>query len=138
MKIASIKRYTLVFLLALSQMLIAQKNKTSVKNYPNTFNIENKELDALFKTKLNQTFRSTQNMYLNGAVVLLNSSYKENKQLKLKLKYFKNAELFIQINGKDSKIIYILSSDDSIYYNSKIEQDKVIMTQCKKDDILSE
>lgn len=138
MKFTFLKRYTLLLFVVISQILVAQKNKSTGTSYPNSFNIENKEIDALFKTKLNQTFKSTQNMYLNGAVVLLNSSYKDNKQLKLKLKYFKNAELFIQINGKDSQIIYILSSDDSVFYNSKIEKDKVVLTQCKKDDILSE
>lgn len=138
MKFTFLKRFTFIILLTISQVLVAQKNKTNSTNYPSSFSIENKDIDALFKTNLNQTVKSAQNKYLNGSVVLLNSSYKENKQLKLKLKYFKNAELFIQINGKDSKIIYILSSDDSIFYNSRIEKDKVIMTQCKKDDILSE
>lgn len=123
----------------MSQLFFAQKNKSDkATKYPTSFTIELKELDQLFSSKANKTFRSRSNVYLNKSVVLINSSYKENKQLKLKLSFFKNAELYVQINGNDSKIIYILSSDDSVFYNSKIENNQIVLTQCKKDDILTD
>lgn len=128
-----------IFLLGFHQSNFSQKNKSvRIDQVPKSFTIENSELEKLFSLKLNQTVSSKTNKYLNNAIVLLNSSYKDNKQLKLKLNYIKNAELFVQINGKDSKVIYILSSDDSVFYNSTYDQTKVTLTQCKKDDILSE
>lgn len=133
------KYVTLTFFVCMSQLFFAQKNKSDkATKYPTSFTIELKELDQLFSSKANKTFRSRSNVYLNKSVVLINSSYKENKQLKLKLSFFKNAELYVQINGNDSKIIYILSSDDSVFYNSKIENNQIVLTQCKKDDILTD
>lgn len=133
------KYVTLTFFVCMSQLFFAQKNKSDkATKYPTSFTIELKELDQLFASKANKTFRSRSNVYLNKSVVLINSSYKENKQLKLKLSFFKNAELYVQINGNDSKIIYILSSDDSVFYNSKIENNQIVLTQCKKDDILTD
>lgn len=133
------KYVALTFFVCMSQLFFAQKNKSDKTiKYPASFTIELKELDQLFASKANKTYRSRSNVYLNKSVVLINSSYKENKQLKLKLSYFKNAELYVQINGKDSKIIYILSSDDSVFYNSKIENNQIVLTQCKKDDILTD
>lgn len=131
--------FLLIFLMGLSFTVFSQKNKsTKTANAPQSFTIENSEVDKLFSYKVNQVVKSKTSQYLNKSIILLNSSYKENKQLKLKLAYFKNAELFVQINGKDSKIMYILSSDDSVFYNSSIDGSKITFRQCKKDDILSE
>ncbi len=139
MRHSIIKYLTVLIFMILSPILLAQnKAKTNGPNYPKTFTIDAKELDQLFSSKENDVVRFKTNTYLNNSKVILNSSFKENKQLKLKLNYFKNAELYVQINGKDSKIIYILSSDDSIFYNSTIDQGKITFTQCKKDDIVSE
>ena len=139
MKNVLLKFLMLFAFLGSNHYVLAQKDlSVSSPKYPTSFIINNSELDALFKLKKGASFKSKQNIYLNGAQVILNSAYKENKQLKLKLSYFKNAEMFVQINGKDSKIIYILTSDDSVFYNSKVEGDKIILTQCHKDDILSE
>ena len=129
----------LIFLMSLNLSVFSQISKSKASTQiPASFSIENSELEKLFATKVNTSVTIKTNKYLNKSIVTLNSSYKENKQLKLKLSYFKNAELFVQINGKDSKIIYILSSDNSVFYNSKIEDSKITLTQCSKDDILSE
>lgn len=139
MKKVQFKFFVIIaFLFSVIQLKAQNSFSAASPKYPTSFLISNNELDAIFKLKKGATFKSKQNIYLNGTIVLLNSSYKENKQLKLKLNYFKNSELFVQINGKDSKIVYILSSDDSVFYNSKIEGDKIVLTQCHKDDILSE
>jgi len=128
-----------IFLIGLSDFSFSQTNKSKgTTQVPASFSIENSELEKLFSTKVNTAVNIKTNKYLNKSIVTLNSSYKENKQLKLKLNYFKNAELFVQINGKDSKIIYILSSDNSVFYNSKITDSQITLTQCSKDDILSE
>lgn len=139
MKQFLLKHFVVLIFISLGPVLFAQnKTKTSTKKYPSTFTITSVELDQLFTNKTNSTIHMKSNMYLNNSTVILNSSYKDNKQLKLKLSYFKNAELFVQINGKDSKIIYILSSDNSVFYNSVIDKTQITLTQCKKDDILSD
>lgn len=114
----------------------AQTSKSS--KYPKSFVLSYKTLDHLFTYKVNTTTRKTDNKYVDGAMVQLNSSYLENKQLKLKLNYFKNAEMFVQINGKDSKILYILTSDNSVFYSAKETNKGFVFTQCQKDDIFSE
>jgi len=139
MKQSIFKHFVVLIFMSLGPFLFAQNNtKTAAKKYPSSFTITHAELDQLFTNKTKSVVRMRSNIYLNNSTVVLNSSYKDNKQLKLKLSYFKNAELFVQINGKDSKIIYILSSDNSIFYNSVIDQKQITLTQCKKDDILSE
>ncbi len=121
-----------------SNSFFAQAVKTKSSKNPTSFIIDKASLDKLFACRVNEITKSKTNKYINGSTVLINSSYLENKQLKLKLSYFKNAELFVQINGKDSKILYIVSSDNSIFYNSKSTDKGFILTQCLKDDILSE
>ncbi len=116
---------------------VAQTAKTKSK-YPTSFSIDKTSVDQLFALKANDLVKDKINRYINGSKVLLSSSYKENKQLKLKLSYFKNAELLVQINGKDSKIVYITSSDNSVFYNAKETEKGFTMTLCQKDDIVSE
>jgi hypothetical protein len=116
----------------------AQTTKPVSSKHPTSFTIDKPSLDKLFACTVNAIVKDKNNKFINGSTVLINSSYKENKQLKLKLSYFKNAELFVQINGKDSKILYILSSDNSVFYNSKETDKGFTMTLCQKDDIVSE
>ncbi|MBK6521873.1 MAG: hypothetical protein KBG47_10135 [Bacteroidia bacterium] len=128
----------LFVLVAFTNSFFAQAVKSKSSKYPTSFTIDKASFDKLFTYKVSEVAKSKTNKYINGSTVLLNSAFMENKQLKLKLSYFKNAELFVQINGKDSKIIYIMSSDNSIFYNSKTTDKGFILTQCQKDDILSE
>lgn len=126
----------LFVLVAFTNSYFAQASKTS--KYPTSFTIDKASFNKLFTYKVNEAVKIKSNKYINGSIVLLNSSHIENKQLKLKLNYFKNAELYVQINGKDSKILYIMSNDNSIFYNSKPTNKGFTLTQCQKDDILSE
>ena len=108
MKNVLLKFLMLFAFLGSNHYVLAQKDlSVSSPKYPTSFIINNSELDALLKLKKGASFKSKQNIYLNGAQIILNSAYKENKQLKLKLSYFKNAEMFVQINGKDSKISFL-------------------------------
>ncbi len=126
----------LVLFTFLANISFAQVSKTS--KYPKSFTLDKKTLDYLFTYKVNMTTRKSQNKYVDGSIVLLNSTYMENKQLKLKLGYFKNAEMHVQINGKDSKILYILTSDNSVFYSAKETAKGFVFTQCQKDHIFSE
>lgn len=127
-----------MFAFASVQLGSAQTSKAGSTKHPTSFTIDKTSLDQLFTYKVNEITKDKSNKFISGSKVLINSSYKENKQLKLKLSYFKNAELFVQINGKDSKIIHILSSDNSVFYNGKETEKGFTMTLCKKDDIVSE
>lgn len=129
--------FAFVVLFAGTHSSFAQTGKTKSKN-PTSFTIDKTSLDKLFALKTNDIVKDKNNKYLNGSKVLINSSYKDNKQLKLKLSYLKNAELLVQINGKDSKIIYVSSSDNSVFYNAKETDKGFTMTLCQKDDIVSE
>ena len=61
------------------------------------------------------------------------------KFLKLKLSYFKNAYLLIQVSGKDSKQIFLMTDDKSVFYTGRLDQkNNVLMKQCDEDDIVSE
>jgi hypothetical protein len=125
-------------LIGLNTTTFAQASKTKSSKYPTSFKIDKASLDQLFTYKVNEVYNNRSNKYLKGSTVLINASYLENRQLKLKLSYFKNAELYVQINGKDSQILYIMSSDNSVFYNSKTTDKGYTLTQCQKDDILSE
>jgi hypothetical protein len=127
----------LLILLSLTANTAFAQNGKNAK-YPTSFTMDKATLDQLFTYKVNAVAKSKTNKYVNGSTVLINSSYLENKQMKLKLNYFKNAELYVQINGKDSKILYILSSDNSVFYSAKETDKGFTFTQCQKDDILSE
>lgn len=132
-------RFWAAFVLFTCSFVSYSQNKSQniQKSYPASFTISSSELNKLFTVKETKKV-SIKNKYLNGSIVLINNAVGDNKQLKLQLKYFSNAHLIVQINGKDSKILYIASSDDSIFYNSKIDKENIIMTKCSKDDIVSE
>lgn len=58
--------------------------------------------------------------------------------LRIKLDYFKNAFLMIQVNGEYSTQVFILSEDKSVFYKGTIGEKAVVMTKCSEDDIVSE
>ncbi len=136
MKSVIVSRLALVLVLLFSNFTHAQTNRNS-KKYPASFEITNSMFDKLFTLKQGSKV-SGRNKCLKGSVVETNSSAGDNKQLKLKLSYFMNASMIIQVNGKDTKQIFILSSDDSVFYKGIFKEQKIIMTKCEKDDILSE
>ena len=75
---------------------------------------------------------------MNNSIISLNTKVGDNTQLKVKLSYFKNAHLIIQINGKDSRQIFIVSDDNSVFYSGDFKENKIIMIQCQKDDLFVE
>jgi hypothetical protein len=114
------------------------KQVKNIKNHPTTFLITKAEFDDLFAGKINEPVRSSSNKYLNKSVLLMNTLNGDMKFLKLKLDYFKNAFLMVQVNGEYSTQIFILSEDKSVFYKGRIEKDNVLMTKCNEDDIVSE
>lgn len=115
------------------------KKKESAVNrdYPATFTISKTEFDRLFSLKPEELVASD-NAYIKGSQVMMNTLNGDMKFLKLKLSHFKNAFLMVQVNGIYSTQIFILSQDKSVFYKGKIDKEMVIMTKCNEDDIVSE
>jgi hypothetical protein len=116
----------------------AKQNRKTDLRYPKTFNISKSEFDGLFNMKTGEKVRSADNVYLNKATLLMNSRNGDIRFLRLKLNYFRNAYLIIQVNGEYSTQIFILSDDKSVFYKGAINGDIVVMTKCSEDDIVSE
>lgn len=114
-----------------------QKEIQAINSNPEKFVIEEKEFERLLSSSKNSTFK-TKNVYLNNSIISLNTKVGDNTQLKVKLSYFKNAHLIIQINGKDSRQIFIVSDDNSVFYSGDFKENKIIMIQCQKDDLFVE
>jgi len=112
--------------------------KSKAKKHPETFIITKSDFDKLFSYKLNSVVKMKSNPYLNGSKVLLNSTTGDNKQLKLKLNYFPKSVLIVQVNGKDSQQLFVMSEDNSVFYRNITEDDKYKMVKCEKDEIISE
>lgn len=136
------KTIIITFFCFFSQYLISQsKNEISFsENYPPSFSISETELFALFNYAINDKINSTSNIYLNKSIVNYKYISAEVKQLKIKLAYFKDSELIIQLNADSSKQIFVLSRNDLINYknSSYRPSDTIRMIKCKKDEILTE
>lgn len=127
---------TFININAQNSKLDLSKNKQ--KKYPSNFSITKNEFDVLFLYKENDKIRIKTNLFIDKSTLLKNSHNGDMNFLKIKLNYFKNAFLLIQVNGKFSTQIFILSDDKSIFYKGKIETDKVTMTECLEDEIISQ
>jgi hypothetical protein len=111
--------------------------KKVTSQYPKNFTISKADFDSLFNLEKDQAVNSS-NVYLAKSVMLMNSRNGDIRFLRLKLRYFKNAFLMIQVNGEYSTQIFILSDDKSVFYKGAITANGVVMTRCSEDDIVSE
>ena len=114
--------------------IISFSGFAQTKKQTETFEISIAEFNKILDAKPGTKYKSKNNV-LNKATVTLNNTVIENQQVKLKLSFFKNSHLIIQVNGKDSKLIFILSDDDSVFYNGTFMENKIIMKKCQKDDL---
>ena len=124
--------FTVSFCNANAQKTIAKKQ------LPDSFSISKQDFDKLFSYKVNAVVKNNSNSHLNKAVVLLNTKYGSNKQLKLKLKSIDKSYLVVQINGDDSTLLFIISDDKSVFYKSRQSANKFEMIKCTEDEIVSE
>ena len=129
----------LAFFIAVT--LQAQTTKTSnpsdSKN-PETFTITKTDFNNLFTKQVNEKVTASKNKYLDNSSVLMNTLNGDMKFMKIKLGYFKNSFLMIQVNGVYSTQIFILSDDKSVFYKGSISNGLVTMTKCDEDEIVSE
>lgn len=122
------------------QSQTAKKNTTKdkVDEYPKSFSILKNEFNSLFTYKANEVIVEKQNKYLNNSILLMNTKNGDMKFLKIKLNYFKNSFLLVQVNGEFSTQIFVMSDDKSVFYKGKIESEKILLTKCTEDEIVSE
>ncbi len=137
---------TLACLLWLSLLTAANIHAQNAKskspqdpaNYPKSFSIAKNELDHMFTLKAGEKISAKNNRYINGAVVKMNTINGDMKFLKLKLKYFNNAELMVQVNRTVSTQLVLASDDHSVFYKGHLEKNKALMNKCLQDDIVNE
>lgn len=141
MKLNFIKLFLIVLLLTPGFNALAQNSKTSSvskKQYPELFTISKSDFDNLFAKKEKAVLKTKDNKYLDKSVVLKNVLNGDMKFLRLKLNYFTNAFLSVQVNGTASTQVFLLSTDKSVSYKGKMDNGSVIMTKCEEDEIVSE
>lgn len=121
--------------------LNAQSKKTLSKKtsrYPENFSISKSDFDKLFTLSKNQLLNFSNNKYIDKSVLELNTQNGDMQLLRIKLNYFPKAVLMVLVNGVYSTQVYITSSDKSLSYKGKIEQEQVLLTKCNRDEIVSE
>jgi hypothetical protein len=143
MKLRTVKFLSTVFFLLFSFSFLAQNSKKNssqpaAKKYPNTFVIKKNAFDKLFLYKINEVIVDKSNTYLNQSTLLMNTKNGDMKFLKIKLNYFKNAFLLVQVNGEFSTQVFIMSDDKSVFYKGKVDKGSVSLTKCTEDEIVSE
>jgi hypothetical protein len=142
----TIKFLTPLVLLCLflsSSPVAGQKAKSSKAQktenvYPANFTISKADFDRLFMYKPNEVINTSDNVYINQSTLAMNTLNGDTRFLKIKLKYFKNAWLLIQVNGEYSTQIFILSDDKSVFYKGSLNENNVSMVKCDEDEIVSE
>lgn len=143
MKLNFTKLILALFFISAQLLLNAQKSgpasSTRVqKKYPATFAISKTDFENLFSKKIKETLSLKSNKYLDKSSILMNTLNGDTKFMKIKLNYFQNAYLMIQVNGEYSTQIFILSDDKSVFYKGSVESGEVVMKKCNEDDIVSE
>lgn len=115
------------------------KSKTvQSKTYPATFTVDKILFDNLFTYKNNEVIPEKTNKFLKGSVLLMNTLNGDMRFLKLKLDYFKNGFMLVQVNGIYSTQVFIMTDDKSVFYKGKFEKGNLIMSKCSEDEIVSE
>jgi len=106
--------------------------------HPKSFTISKTVFDQLFFLKTGDQLLNKTNKYLQGASLLMNTTNGDMKFLRLKLRYFENAFLMIQVNGTASTQAFIQSEDKSVFYKGRFDGETLVMDKCQENEILSE
>jgi len=134
-------KITLLFLSILFFSVSPAQNlkRTDLQKHPVSFTISKTTFDRLFSFKEDALIDEKTNKYLDQSLLVLNTLNGDMKFLKLKLKYFDNAFLVIQVNGAFTTQIFIMSDDKSVFYKGSFgNNNNIVMTKCYEDDIVSE
>jgi hypothetical protein len=136
-------KYFILFFFALNFLnTTAQQhsNRISANSnpHPKSFTISKTVFDQLFFLKTGDQLLNKTNKYLQGASLLMNTTNGDMKFLRLKLRYFENAFLMIQVNGTASTQVFIQSEDKSVFYKGRFDKETLVMDKCQENEILSE
>jgi hypothetical protein len=136
-------KYFILFFFALNFLnTAAQRHSNQVRansnRYPKSFVITKTVFDQLFFLKTGDQLLNKTNKYLQGASLLMNTTNGDMKFLRLKLRYFENAFLMIQVNGTASTQAFIQSDDKSVFYKGRFDKETLVMDKCQENEILSE
>lgn len=114
----------------------AQKN--TKKEVPETFLISKNDINTLLSHKAEDVINNSKNPYINKAQVQMISASGDMTSMRLKMDYFANAYLFVQVNGTSSTQVFVMSDDKSVFYKSEEKDGNFVMTKCAEDEIISE
>lgn len=134
-----IKKTALLIVAALFSINLAAQNIPGNKTgYPEQFKISVAELKQWLNYESRQKILSENNPYVHQSLLELNTRTGDMQLLRIRLAYFKNSLLMIQVNGEYSTQVFITSSDKSVFYKGRIEREEITMVKCKQDDIVIE
>jgi hypothetical protein len=105
---------------------------------PQNFTISDKELTVLLSARPETAVSFPGNPFLDKAVSVKNVRNGDMQFVRLKLSYFRNAYLNIQVNGVYTTQAFILSDEGSAFYKGEVKDGQLSMEKCSKDDIVVE
>lgn len=132
---------TIVFALLLSVFGCRAQNLKSAdtkKGIPETFVISKNDINNLLSHNAEDVITDSKNQYINNSQVQMVSASGDMKSMRVKMSYFSNANLFIQVNGSFSTQVFVMSEDKSFFYTGVEKDDNYVMTKCTEEDIISE
>lgn len=131
----------MLFFISPAMLMVAQKKELtfSSKNpLPASFTISQSDMNNILSKKVKQTLKTPHNKYLNKSVVMVSVINGDMKFVKIKLKYFQNAVLTVQVNGTSSTQVFIFSENKNFFYKSTPEKGGFVMNTCAEDEIVTE
>ena len=140
MNIIFIRRLVFCFLFVSALNLVAQKSPALQKQgekQPATFTISKTDFEFLLKQEEGSSL-SVKNPYLRNGKVIMKSRNGDITFIRVQLDYFPAAELLVQVNGEYSTQVFIMTRDKSLFYKGTVEKERVLMTKCSEDEIVSE
>ena len=116
----------------------SKKSGSTEQAAPSSFLISKAELQELISLKVHSVIDNKNNRYLDGSIVVNNTSNGDMQFVKIRLAYFRKGFLNIQVNGKDSTQVFITSDDKSVFYKGRVEKENWVLIKCTEDEIVSE
>jgi hypothetical protein len=135
LKRALVPLFAFCFLLGQAQ---SSTKKKTIAPLPESFTISASQVQEMLKLKEGESVAIPENKYLDKSKVVKNAATGDMKFLRLRLNYFKNAHLNVQVNGEYSTQYFLLSDRKTFFYKGHTERDVVTMKKCRQDDIYQE
>lgn len=139
MKLNFIKLLLTLLFISPAMYMVAQKAATGSKNpLPASFSISRADMNLILSKKPKEILKSHRNKYINKSTVLVSVINGDTKYVELKLNYFQNAVLSLQVNGNYSTQVFILSENKSFFYKGTEDKLGFVMNKSDEDEIVTE